>query len=287
MQVNVSTPFNTSGYCRKSTIMIAQTLNNIGSGGCSELGETEVNLIAEFAATFNTKGWAEKHEWTISWGCMKKNNIVYQDLTSIAEAHRAGADFVHIKLYTKGSLHATIWFRCSLWQMIEPPEFSLESHKDDSAILVVGALNAKMELEALYLKEYSNTSIRLVAEELSYGVKLKRLSIVDSPIDNETAVQIASALESGTILQSLRLSRCEIQNEGALSIVRSLKTSAKLKKLNLSDNDIDDDGVIQIAEAIEDVASLERLDLGLNRIGRTGIKNLKEAEKYTGILVDY
>ena len=112
-----------SEYCQSSAVEIKKTLAQIDKGYCSTLYHIELDLIAEFAATFSVKQWALKHGWSVNEGTILIPSGGYTtSLQTIAEAQKAGAAFIKIEINND---HNKIYFATSFESQVQLPNLSI------------------------------------------------------------------------------------------------------------------------------------------------------------------
>jgi len=97
----------------RNTLVIKETLNEINTGIFFELEKRERNLnnlIAEFAATFYTRVWAEKKGWCVRKGVFWIQNASSEDMKLITAAQKAGGVFEKIKVGSKSGKGSCLCF---------------------------------------------------------------------------------------------------------------------------------------------------------------------------------
>lgn len=245
-----------SKYFTKSKSTIEETLGQLK--GTSELGKTEITLIAEYAATFDIVYWALEQDLTLSHNKTLhlrhyNNKVDSESIKSICQAIKVGAEICCLNLFDTNIGNVGV-------------------------NLLAKVLESGVELKRLYLRrcQVGVEGVRALTKAIKAGTNLKILDLSWNNIGNESAALLAGALESKNEIQKLILRNCNISFEGAKSLAKALPLS-KLTILDLSSNNIENRRAEVLAQALECGTKLQNLHLEGNRIDIKGRRSLARA----------
>jgi len=235
-----------------NALMIRETLTrltNIDVAICSNLQKTEINLIAEFAATYSSEEWAKAEGWFYHKGCFWKDEVSLEDMKSIVEAQKIGAVFKTIKFGSK----VGVCFSFPTPFKMEPitPVLVLDGIADDHVKLVVELLKSGLKFHCLQFSKCRFMEIILVLEAITTEVKLKRLELYRNQLEKEVLSRIFHKLKLGGSLQDLEylcLISCGLTDEDAKMIAK-IGAGVPLPVLKLNRNLISDHGATLLRKA--------------------------------------
>ncbi len=117
---------------------------------------------------------------------------------------------------------------------------------------------------------------RLLANIRNNDPALTNLSLYQSTITDQNAIDLAEALKVNRTITSVCLSKNALGTEAAQALAEALKTNETITDFDISQNEIGDEGAKALAEVLMRNKTITNFNISKNKIGNEGIKALAE-----------
>ncbi|CAL8298052.1 unnamed protein product [Gadus morhua 'NCC'] len=136
---------------------------------------------------------------------------------------------------------------------------------------------SKMTVVRLCVNQISDSSVKVLAEELVKHKIVKVLGLYSNHITDTGAKYVAQIIEGCPRLRVLKLGKNKITSVGGMCVANAIKMSTSIFDVGMWGNTVGDEGAKGFAEALRNHPSLNSLSLSVNGITSEGGKILAEA----------
>ncbi|KAJ3597861.1 hypothetical protein NHX12_001377 [Muraenolepis orangiensis] len=136
---------------------------------------------------------------------------------------------------------------------------------------------SKMTVVRLCVNQISDSSMKVLAEELCKRKIVKVLGLYSNLITDAGAEFVAEIVEQCPRLQILKLGKNKITSVGGKRLANAIKKSTSIYDVGMWGNSVGDEGAKVFAEALRNHPSLYSLSLSANGITSEGGRSLAEA----------
>ncbi|CAL8248174.1 unnamed protein product [Lota lota] len=136
---------------------------------------------------------------------------------------------------------------------------------------------SKMTVVRLCVNQISDSSVKVLAEELCKHKIVKVLGLYSNHITDAGAKYVAQIIEECPRLRILKLGKNKITSVGGKCLANAIKKSTSIFDVGMWGNTVGDEGAKVFAEALRNHPSLNSLSLSANGITSEGGKILAEA----------